>query len=59
MSVARKPSSPYVVHLEKDQKYVDAWRVEAIDKDGGVEIAEFAGPGAQGRAAAYQANQYG
>ena len=43
----------------RDHVYGDAWRVEWINDDGGVEIATFSGPGARDRAIRYADRQYG
>jgi hypothetical protein len=45
--------------LFRDRLYGDAWRVEATDDNGGIEVAIFSGPNAYQRAIRYADRQYG
>ena len=49
----------YKVELEERKDAPGAWTVEAIDSDGGIEQAIFAGPMARERAESYRQHQYG
>lgn len=44
--------------IVRDSMDRNAWRVERIDDDGGVEIAIFAGPHAKDRALRYGDKEY-
>ncbi len=48
----------YDVELAERKDMPGAWTVEAIDSDGGIEQAIFAGPKARERAEAYRKFQY-
>ncbi len=52
-------SNEYDVELAERNDMPGAWTVEAIDSDGGIEQAIFAGPKARERAEAYRSFQYG
>jgi hypothetical protein len=60
-NVARKveTATEYEVEVAERKDSPGAWTVEAIDMDGGIEQAIFAGPKARERAEAYAAFQYG
>jgi hypothetical protein len=49
----------YSVEIAERKDAVGAWTVEAIDDDGSIEQAIFAGPKARERADAYARFQYG
>ena len=44
--------------LMRDKSDPNVWRVEAIDDDGGCEVAIFSGPRARERATAFANNFY-
>lgn len=52
------PSNSYEVELAEHKDMPGTWIVEAIDSDGGIEQAIFAGPKARKRAEAYCQFQY-
>lgn len=47
------------VEIIEDQNNCQDWRVEAIDSDGGCEVAIFCGPRAEERARAFAKSFYG
>ena len=49
----------YSVEIAERKDAPGAWTVEAIDSDGGIEQAIFAGPKARDRAERYARFQYG
>ncbi|MGO9135664.1 MAG: hypothetical protein ACLP8A_16655 [Methylovirgula sp.] len=53
------PPQQYEIEIAERNDAPGAWSVEAIDEDGGIEQAIFAGPKARERAEAYRAFQYG
>jgi hypothetical protein len=56
---ARKETESYSVEVVECKDAAGAWTVEAIDSDGGIEQAIFAGPKSRERADAYVRFQYG
>ena len=52
------PTKKNFAILVRDRIDPNAWRVEMIDNDGGVEIAIFAGPDAKSRAVRYGDKEY-
>jgi hypothetical protein len=58
-TTARKVESEYEVEIAERKDAPGAWTVEAIDSDGGIEQAIFAGPKSRERAEAYASFQYG
>jgi len=54
----RSKQSDYEVNIAPRRGVDGAWNVEAIDDDGGIEQAIFAGPGAEQRARKYAEGQY-
>ena len=51
-------SDNYCVEIAERKDAPDAWTVEAIDSDGGIEQTIFAGPKSRERAEAYKRVQY-
>ena len=49
---------PFKAILCRDRNDPNHWRVEAVDSDGGVEVAIFSGPRAKKRAIAYANGAY-
>jgi len=47
-----------MVQVQEDVKFHGAWRVEAIDSDGGVEVTIFSGPDAEARAKRHARREY-
>lgn len=54
----QKAASRYEVNVAPRRGAVGAWNVEAIDDDGSIEQAIFAGPSAENRARRYAATEY-
>jgi hypothetical protein len=61
LKIGRSESSVdgYSVEIAERKDAVGAWTVEAIDDDGSIEQAIFAGPKSRERAEAYARFQYG
>ena len=55
----RATAQHYQIEIAERKDMPGAWYVEAIDNDGGIEQAIFAGPKARERAEAYNKFQYG
>jgi hypothetical protein len=58
-NVASEETESYTVEVVERKDMPGAWTVEAIDRDGGIEQAIFAGPQSRERADAYARFQYG
>jgi hypothetical protein len=54
----QRDQETYIIEIAERKDAPGAWTVEAIDEDGGIERAIFAGPRARERAETYASYQY-